>query len=170
MSSVTPRETIARRDFRPEDARAIVELHERVYMPEYGMGPGFLEGVQRSIDAALAAGWPQAGGASWLIDNEDAPGLSGSLGLTDEGNGLGRVRWFVFGPELRGRGFGKQLVAELVDEARAQGMRRLELVTFSALTTAAHLYRSIGFRLLSMREREDWGPLIQFQEYGLDLE
>jgi hypothetical protein len=48
-------------------------------------------------------------------------------------------------------------------------MSRLALDTFSALTAAAHVYRSVGFRVITEREREDWGPTITYQHYELRL-
>ena len=48
-------------------------------------------------------------------------------------------------------------------------MRRLELGTFSALSTAARIYRGAGFRVTDEYERTDWGPPITFQHYALDL-
>ena len=48
-------------------------------------------------------------------------------------------------------------------------MRRLELGTFSALTTAGRMYRRVGFRVTSEHEWTDWGPPVTFQHYALDL-
>jgi GNAT superfamily N-acetyltransferase len=159
---------VVRRELGRGDADAIAWIHARVYAPEYGMNDNFCESVRSSVNAAIAKGWPQAGGAVWLIDGES--GLAGSLGLTDEGDELGRVRWFVLAPELRGRGLGRRLVQELIAEARAAGFKRLELETFNALAAAAHIYRTAGFRLIWARERADWGPPITYQRYELELE
>jgi ribosomal protein S18 acetylase RimI-like enzyme len=156
-----------RRDFRDGDLERIVDLHRRVYMPEYDRNEAFIAGVQHSLDVAVAQGWPYDGGGVWLVDDGDR--LSGSVALTDEGNGQGRVRWVVFGPELRGRGFGRRLIGEMLDRARADGYRLLELETFSALRAAAHLYRSFGFAVTWERPRDDWGPPIVYQHYELPL-
>ena len=53
--------------------------------------------------------------------------------------------------------------------ARRSEMRRLELGTFSALTTAGRMYRRAGFRVTSEQEWTDWGPPVTFQHYALDL-
>ena len=156
-----------RRTLREDDPRAIADLHRRIYGSEYGLNERFVEGVQRGLDACVARGWPRAGGGVWLVERRGA--LLGALGLTDEGDAMGRVRWLVFDPQLRGRGLGRSLVAELVDEARAAGMRTLTLETFAALTTAARIYRGLGFRLQWERERRDWGPAVTFQGYRLEL-
>jgi ribosomal protein S18 acetylase RimI-like enzyme len=157
---------VVRRELRSEDELAIGDLHERIYPAEFGMNANFCESVRQNIAAARARGWPAAREAVWLIDGERE--LAGSLGLTSDGD-VGHVRWFVLAPELRGRGFGRSLVNELIAEARAAGYTRLELETFSDLATAARIYRAAGFRLLSSRERHDWGPPVVYQSYALEL-
>lgn len=161
-----PHETI-RRTVREGDAGAIADLHRRVYVPEYERNEDFVASVRRGVDAALARGWPQRGGAVWLVERSDR--LVGSLALTDEGAGVGRVRWFVLDSSVRGRGLGRSLLAELLSHARDAGMSRLELETFSALNAAARIYRAAGFELRWSRERDDWGPPVTYQGYVLEL-
>jgi len=48
----------------------------------------------------------------------------------------------------RGRGIGRRLLEHVVAEARATGAVRLYLETNRKLTTAIHLYESVGFRHL----------------------
>jgi GNAT superfamily N-acetyltransferase len=154
-----------RRVLRPEDRRGIVELHRAVYVPEFGLSDVFLQDVAGGVEAATERGWPERSGAVWLIG--DGKRLSGCLALTVEGTGAGRVRWFVLAPELRGQGLGRRLMGALLDTAADAGLRRLELVTFSALRTAGHIYRAAGFSLVSERETEMWGPRIVLQRYEL---
>lgn len=160
-------ELAIRRDLRPGDVERIVALHERVYLPEYGLDARFTASVAGALQQALARGWPQAGGGVWLVDGDRE--LAGCIALTDEGAGAGRVRWFVFGSELRGRGIGRGLLGELLTAARSAGMRTLELETFSLLTAAAHLYREVGFRIESFHQTDRWGPAIILQRYVLEL-
>jgi ribosomal protein S18 acetylase RimI-like enzyme len=167
MSAGTTSDITVRRHLADGDADAIADLHRRVYASEYGLNEQFVDGVRRGLAAAVASGWPQRSGAVWLVDGDDQ--LRGALGLTDEGEGAGRVRWLVLDRSLRGRGLGRSLVAELLDEARGAGMRRLTLETFSELTAAARIYRDAGFRVQWERVRDDWGPTITFQGYRLDL-
>ncbi len=158
-----------RREFRDSDADAIVELHRRVYVPEYDRNERFVADVAQTVEEALAHGWPTVGdGGVWLVERDGA--VQGSVALTDEGDGVGQVRWVVFDPSVRGHGLGRALVSELVDHARAVGMGKLELTTFRALTTAAGIYRSLGFRVVWERERDDWGPTVTYQGYELILD
>ena len=162
-----PDRVVVRRELRAGDDRAIGDLHERVYPAEFGLNATFCEGVRTIIERERTRGWPGAREAVWLIDS--GPELAGSLALTRDSDDVGRVRWFVLAPELRGRGLGRSMVSELVAEARAHGYTRLELETFSALTTAARIYRGVGFRLLSSRELNEWGQPVLFQSYALEL-
>jgi ribosomal protein S18 acetylase RimI-like enzyme len=157
-----------RRELRDGDADAIVALHDRVYRGEWRRNEAFVAAVADNVAAYRAAGWPERGGAVWLFERERGE-LEGSLGLTAEADGSGHVRWFVFAPELRGSGLGRRLLSELLTEARAAGMRRLELETFSDLRAAAHLYRGAGFEVVSAVDRNDWGPAISYQHYAVDL-
>ena len=138
-----------------------------MYASEYGLNDQFVEGVRRGLQAAVAKGWPQRSGAVWLVDGDVT--LLGALGLTDEGEGVGRVRWLVLDAALRGRGLGRSLVGELLAEARDAGLRELTLETYSDLTAAARIYRDAGFQVQWERVHEDWGPPVTFQGYALDL-
>jgi len=168
MSVEPAQDVIVRRELRPGDAQAIVDLQERLYRAEHGVDDRFRARVRAGVDAALASGWPRQAGAVWLVDRDGE--LAGSLALTIEGHGTGRVRWFVLSPELRGRGLGRALIAGLLAEARGMGLDRLVLDTFSALTVAARIYRDVGFRLVSERTGDEWGPELVFQDYELDLD
>jgi ribosomal protein S18 acetylase RimI-like enzyme len=167
MSS-TAQDVTIRRTLRPGDAGEIADLHDRVYRDEYGLDGRFRASVAQGVEEAVATGWPDRSGAVWLIDGERE--LAGSLGLTVIGDDIGQLRWFVLAPELRGRRLGQALVAELVEEARAAGMRGLVLETFSALTTAAHIYRGLGFRVVREQRTNKWGPNITYQRYELALD
>jgi ribosomal protein S18 acetylase RimI-like enzyme len=167
---VSPRpsdDLVVRTEFADRDGDAIVALHDRVYSTEFGFDARFAASVAWSIEAARAGGWPDAAGGVWLVDRGGQ--LAGSLALTTDGDGVGRVRWFVLAPAARGRGLGSRLLAELLSRARAAGLRRLELETFSALTVAARLYVQAGFTVQWERETDQWGPVIVYQGYALSL-
>ncbi len=138
------------------DVEQMIELHRRVYQPEFGMNDTFVDRVGDGIREAHAAGWPERSGAVRLADHDGE--LWGCTALTDEGGGVGRVRWFVLMPELRGTGLGRRLIGEVIGEARSAGLHTLRLETFSALTSAARIYREAGFRVTSERARAGLGP------------
>ena len=61
---------------------------------------------------------------------------------------VGHLDWFVLDADLRGRGLGRRLVADLIAEARARRMEKLKVETFSKLTAAARIYRAAGFSVV----------------------
>jgi ribosomal protein S18 acetylase RimI-like enzyme len=157
---------VIRRTLQDGDVEAITALHDRVYRHEYNTNDAMVAGVVQTLADATALGWP-AGGGVWLVECDGH--LSGSLGLVAEGEGRGRVRWFVFDPSLRGLGLGRVLLGELLQRACAERMTELVLDTFSELSVAARLYRSVGFEVVDERTRDDWGIEMTYQRYELRL-
>jgi GNAT superfamily N-acetyltransferase len=156
-----------RTGLQPGDVGAIVELHGRLYATEYALDQRFEASVAHTLAELVQRGFPTDREAAWVVD--DGGVVRGSLVLSDEGDGLGRVRFFVLEPAVRGQGLGRRLRDALLEHARAHGYRRLELATFSALRAAAHLYRSVGFAAVTTEHHDRWGPTIEMQRYGLDL-
>jgi ribosomal protein S18 acetylase RimI-like enzyme len=158
----------------PDDACQIADVHRTVFGAEYGFCDEFVHEVERDVRFARTRGWPEAGGV-WMVEADGR--VRGSLALTFEGqaaDGLfeGQVRWFALELELRGSGLGRTLFEELLVTAEDQGIERLELYTFSELTTAAHLYRSYGFQLRSETDRAGWrrdGSAVRYQRYVAHL-
>jgi ribosomal protein S18 acetylase RimI-like enzyme len=78
------------------------------------------------------------------------------------------IRALAVLPSARGHGFGRALLAFVLDRAARAGARRMVLSTEPAMTTAHHLYESTGFRRIPER---DWSPVsgLTLLVYGLDL-
>jgi len=158
-----------RRELRPGDPEAIVAQHDDVYGREYGLVSEFAAHVERGMQAAVSRGWPAAGEAVWIVELHDRH--AGSLGLTDEGDGRGALRWFLLDAELRGQGLGRRLVGELVELAERSGYERVTLETFSELRAAAHLYREAGFEQRASETGPRWGrDQLTYQHYELSFQ
>ncbi len=56
-------------------------------------------------------------------------------------------------PDYRGRGFGRQLVAQAVRAARQAGIERIELEVFASNERAIALYRALGFATEGFKRR-----------------
>lgn len=157
-----------RRERRPGDLGAITALHGSVYAREYGLDSTFEAEVAEGLAAAARRGWPTEREGLWIVERWGNAG--GSVGLTDEGQGEARLRWVVLAPELRGRGLGRRMVAEAVELAREWGYERITLDTFSELTVAGSIYRSLGFELVSETRAPKWGRAeLAYQRYELEL-
>jgi len=151
-----------RRELRPDDPAEIQRLHGAIYGREHGVNATFEDDVAEAVSSALAAGWPERGGL-WAVEQGDR--LAGTLALNEESPTVGRVRWFLLEPALRGQGLGRRLLDELIAEADDAGYELLLLDTFSELRTAARLYREHGFEVTAEREWTRWGPTLLLQRY-----
>jgi N-acetylglutamate synthase-like GNAT family acetyltransferase len=156
-----------RREFRPGDLEAILAHHARLYSREYGLNAEFEAKVAAAVADAERASFPTERESLWIVERGGEH--AGSIGLTDEGD-TGVVRWVLIDPELRGRGLGRRLLAEVIAKARELGYARLRLETFSELRAAAHLYREVGFEVVREDTRPRWGrDSITYQYYELEL-
>jgi GNAT superfamily N-acetyltransferase len=157
-----------RRDLRPGDLGAIVAHHGRMYLDQYGLNAEFEAKVAASVADAAARGFPRENEGTWIVESDGEH--AGSIGLTDEGEGLAMLRWVVLDPALRGRGLGRRLVEEVVAFAESAGYERIALETFSDLTTAARIYRSVGFEVEWEQRGPRWGrDDVTYQRYELEL-
>jgi putative acetyltransferase len=88
-----------------------------------------------SADPAMAEFVAETGGA-----------VVGSIAMRDRRDGTGHVSKFFVREAVRGRGIGRVLLELSVEEARARGLRRLDLSTRSQFHAAVHLYESTGWK------------------------
>ena len=158
-----------RRELRPGDIDAIVDLHDRVYRHEYGAGEDWVYWERVRLEQHVARGWPRerALGSIWLVESDGTVG--GCLALVLRCPKVGNLDWFVLAPELRGRGLGRRLVSALIDEACSRGMETLKIQTFSALAAAARIYREAGFHVVWEGEMDFYGQPVLHQVYELAL-
>lgn len=168
LSQALPEGVALRRSLRPGDVGAIVELHGRLYPPDYGVDGRLEAHIARHLAEAVGRGWPAEREGVWLLDTEE--GLCGCIAFTDEGDGVACLRWVLLHPDLRGTGLGRALVAAVIGEVRGHGYRQLVLETFSDLTRAASIYRNAGFELVGSETGARWGrESLTYQRYELEL-
>jgi ribosomal protein S18 acetylase RimI-like enzyme len=162
-------EVVIRRELRDGDRDAMVALHQRIYPGGYGVAQSFVDDVAAALDAVIEHGWPdRPGEGTWIVERDGE--FCGCLALSDEGDGEGRVRFFLLAPEVRGLGLGRSMLDELMEVAREAEYRVLTLATFEELTVAARMYRSHGFRVVREERGPRWGrERFNYQHYELEL-
>jgi GNAT superfamily N-acetyltransferase len=145
----------------------VVRLHREVYEGEYELEPSFANDVATQLAELSRSGWPGPREGLWLarLDGRTV----GSVTLIQESLELGRLGHLVLLPEGRGTGAGRRLVETVIAAARAAGYERLHLFTFSDLSAAGSLYRSVGFAVSSSERRRRWGRSMDWQRYELAL-
>jgi GNAT superfamily N-acetyltransferase len=163
-------DVVVHREFAAGDVDAIIDLHDRVYRAEYGASEAWVRGIRFAIEGAVQRGWPRESelGSVWVVKRGGR--LVGCLALVLECPRVGRLDWFVLDAEVRGRGLGRQLVLDLIAEARAGRMEKLNVQTFTKLAAAAHIYLTAGFSVVWHQETDWNGERVVHQLYELTLD
>lgn len=142
------------REHQIEAAKAVIR---EVCFEFFGQAPADFDDMEQ-IAEQYAAPW---GTFLILLDGESVVGTGAIRRIDDRICELKRM-WFL--PSYRGRGYGSQMSAMLLDFARVAGYRRVRLDTAPELDAANRLYRRLGFQPI---ERYNDGPCSTFMEREL---
>jgi N-acetylglutamate synthase-like GNAT family acetyltransferase len=153
----------------PGDLGEVTALHGRLYAREYGMDQAMEaycgEGICRfALDRAEIG--PDVG-QMWVAESEGR--VLGSIAMLAE-EGMGRLRWLLLHPDLRGRGAGRELVQVSLDYARERGFPGVFLTTIAGLDAAHHIYHAAGFELTASSPVAKWGIETSEQRFDLRFE
>lgn len=85
-------------------------------------------------------------GVIWLAHDVPGSGLAPTTGFIYD---------VVIYPEYRRRGYGREAMLALEDEARRLGLTALALHVFGHNTTARHLYETLGYQATNINMRKD---------------
>ncbi len=159
---------------RPGDLGRVLTMHGDIYAREYGFDERFEAHVARGLAGfAHALGEarddPRAPEPGRLWVAERSGDVVGTVALTDEGAGVGQLRWFLVAPDARGNGLGKALVQSLLEHARERGFTHVKLWTVHVLEAAARLYLDLGFRCTERHPTSAFGVDLDELRYDLDL-
>ena len=143
------------RSHRMGDIGWIIHRHATLYRDEYGWTPAF-EALVAEVAADFLKSHDPRREHCWVAERDGA--ILGSVFLVDAGDRVAKLRLLYVEPTARGLGLGRQLVETCIDFARAAGYRRMTLWTNDILTTARHIYDSLGFELVSESPHSDFGP------------
>jgi GNAT superfamily N-acetyltransferase len=174
-TSTSPGRTVSIRSGpRPGDLGRVLAMHGEIYAREYGFDERFEAHVARGL-AGFATALGEARddrrasdpGRLWVA--ERAGVVVGTVALTDEGGGVGQLRWFLVAPDARGAGVGRTLLQTLLEHARERGFTQIRLWTVHVLETAARLYLDLGFRCTERHPTRAFGIDLEELRYDLDL-
>jgi GNAT superfamily N-acetyltransferase len=86
-------------------------------------------------------------GSAWLVayDGEDPVACGGLRAIDAE---TGEIKRMFVTARARGRGYARELLAELERRAAAAGQRRLRLITTEVLREARALYEAAGYAVV----------------------
>lgn len=154
------------RTFRPGDMGLIVSRQSILYQTKFGWSQA-IEVNEGEVASAFLRNFKPGREQCWIaeIDGE----IAGSVFLTDEGNGVARLRLLYVEPKFHGLGIGNLLVTTCVAFARDVGYVRLTLWTQSILKTARTIYARHGFQLVSSAAHELFGVPLTGETWELSL-
>lgn len=165
--SVGHNDSIAvRHQLRPGDLGAILALHGALYAREFGFDLTFEGYVARTLSRFESHFDPERE-RIWVA--ESGTEIAGCIGVVRQDYDCAQIRWFLVAQAFRGRGLGRRLLQGAVGFARDAGFSEAFLETVDGLETAAHLYRFLGFALVSERKTLLGGRTVTEQRYELKL-
>jgi GNAT superfamily N-acetyltransferase len=154
-----------RTSLQPGDVGTIVSLHGTIYARECGFDPTFEAYVAGPLAEFVRSGSDRE--RLWIAEQDDR--FVGCVAIVAAAPGTAQLRWFLVDPSARGTGLGKRLLREALDFCRSCGCKTVILWTEKSLETAAHLYRSTGFRKVEEKAGRMWGREVVEEKYELDL-
>jgi len=150
----------------PGDLGLIAARQSRFYHDAYGWGRGLEININQATTDFLRHFKPGRD-QGWVAQVHGA--LAGSVLLTDEGEGVSRLRLFYVEPMARGLGIGDALVTACIAFARDTGQDAITLWTHTVLETARRLYARHGFRLVDTAWHDTFGVPLQGETWSLPL-
>ena len=162
----TPDRSFSIRPLRTGDLGMMTARQSAFYREAYGWG----RGIELNI-ADAAAGflrhYKDGRDNGWIA--EVAGAMAGSVLITDEGDGLCRLRLLYVEPMARGRGIGDHLVELCLSFAREVGYTAMTLWTHTVLTSARRIYAAHGFEIVEIETHDEFGEPVQGETWRLAL-
>ncbi len=136
------------REIQPQDNLAVATLI-RTVMTEYGAtGEGYSI-HDPEVDAMFEA-YDHDRAAFFVVEkNGKVLGCAGIAPLTGGAEDICELKKMYFYPELRGQGFGRQIIERCLSAARSIGYGLCYLETIESMTEANRLYQRTGFKKLA---------------------
>lgn len=165
MDRVSLPDISIRTELRPGDIGCVTQMHGRLYSEEYNYGIQFESYVAKGLCEFYEKYNPERN-RIWACEHNDR--MIGFLLLMDRGSAA-QLRYFLIEPEYRGIGLGSKLLSLYMDFLIGCGFKTSYLWTTHELSTAASLYKKLGFRLTEEKESTTFGKLLREQRYDLVL-
>ena len=154
-----------RTELRPGDMGYVTYMHGVLYHKEYSYSLQFESYVAKGLCEFYEKYDPKRN-RIWACEHDNR--TIGFLLLMDRG-AAAQLRYFLIEPGYRGIGLGSKLLNLCMDFLRDCGYKRSYLWTTHELTTAAGLYKRLGYQLTEEKESNAFGKPLTEQRYDLIL-
>jgi GNAT superfamily N-acetyltransferase len=152
-----------RHDLRPGDLGALISLHGTAYARECGFDTTFEAHVARLLGEFVHARTDFD--RLWIAEWEGC--RVGSIAIVSLSEKDAQLCWFLVDPSARSLGLGKRLLHEAVMFCRRCRYEYVFLRSFTSLTAASRLFRSVGFDKVEENPSERWGVAVVEEWYVL---
>lgn len=154
------------RPFRAGDMGMIAARQAILYREIFGWSAQ-IEVVVGQVTTDFLRAFKPGRAQCWIAEIEGM--MAGSVMLTDEGDGVCRLRLLYVEPFAQGLGIGHALVSACTDFARAAGYREMVLWTHTILETARRIYARHGFAISETAMHETFGTPLMGETWRLPL-
>jgi len=165
MNKVSLDDISIRTEFQSGDIGYVTYMHGALYHKEYNYGLQFESYVAKGLCEFYEKYNPHRN-RIWACEHKDR--MIGFLLLMDRGESA-QLRYFLIEPEYRGIGLGSKLLNLYMGFLHECGYEESYLWTTHELTTAAALYKRLGYKLTEEKESNSFGKLLTEQRYDLIL-
>jgi DNA-binding MarR family transcriptional regulator/GNAT superfamily N-acetyltransferase len=157
---------IVLRPHRPGDMGWVTSANAALYAQEYGWDISY-EALVAKITAEFIEKFDPVRERCWIAEMDGSQ--VGSVFCVAKTPEIAKLRLLIIDPKARGRGLGKQLVAECMRFAKESGYRRMTLWTQSILTAARAIYAKAGFELVAEEPHRSFGVDLIGETWERDL-
>jgi len=165
MNNVSLNDISIRTELQPGDLGYVTYMHGALYHKEYNYGLQFESYVAKGL-CEFYEKYDPLRNRIWACEHENR--MIGFLLLMDRGKAA-QLRYFLIEPEYRGIGLGSKLLNLYMDFLRECAYKSSYLWTTHELTTAAALYKRLGYQLTEEKESNSFGKPLTEQRYDLIL-
>ena len=152
--------------YRPGVLGWSIQQHGQYYGDNWGFGVFFETKVATDMAGFLRRLDSPRSHLLWASDDAgDLATLALDAGAAE--SGLVHLRWYIVADRARGKGVGKHLLANAIDQARKDDAKGIFLQTFAGLDAARKLYEKFGFQLVHEHEDKTWGVAVREQRFEL---
>jgi len=170
MNNISLDDISIRTELRPGDIGYVTYMHGALYHKEYNYSLQFESYVAKGLCEFYEKYNPERN-RIWACEHKrsspaDKNHMIGFLLLMDRGKAA-QLRYFLIDPEYRGIGLGSKLMSLYMDFLHECGYKESYLWTTHELSTAAFLYKRLGFKLTEEKESMAFGKPLTEQRYDL---
>lgn len=153
-------------EFTPEDVETSIRRQREIFGGEFG----FLDSSHPYAERAIrdfAANWNKE--KDFMLVAKDNDRFVGTITFMGEENGVGRLRFLIVEPDMRGKGTGKAIMATALEWAKEMGYSHIWLSTHSVLDTARKMYAGMGFVKTGEESAEEVCPGAMEEVWEIDV-